>query len=157
MTLPEKNPDHDGHDPNQPGGIRLGVGVSVQESALEFSFSSSSGPGGQNVNRRSTKVRLRVGLDDLPLRPAATRRLRTIAASQITDAGDLVLTCDNSRSQRANKEECINRLRELVARAMVAPKPRRATKPSRGSVERRLKAKRVQSDRKSRRKPNIDD
>ena len=157
MTPPEKNPDRPGKGQTPPGEIRLGVGVSVPEAVLEFSFSSSSGPGGQNVNRRSTKVRLRISLDDLPLRPAAARRLRTIAASQITDAGDLVIACDTSRSQRANKEECLDRLRELVAKSMVAPKPRKPTKPSRGAIERRLKAKRIQSDRKARRRPNHDE
>lgn len=157
MTPPEKNPKQEAQGQTPQGEIRLGVGVSIPEHLLEFTFSSSSGPGGQNVNRRSTKVRLRISLADLPLRPSAARRLRTIAASQITDAGDVIITCDTSRSQRANKDECLDRLKELVAKSMVAPKPRKPTKPSRGAVERRLKAKRIQSDRKARRRPNHDE
>ncbi|MCB9837352.1 MAG: aminoacyl-tRNA hydrolase [Phycisphaera sp.] len=136
--------------------MRLAAGVSVPESALEFTFVSSSGPGGQNVNRRSTKARLRVRVEDLPLRPAAERRLRTLAGSLITDEGDLVIVCDTTRSQRANREECLDRLKELVARSLVAPKPRKKTKPTRGSVERRLKEKRIRSERKTRRKSDDD-
>lgn len=156
MTPGQNNPKSAEQASPPPGEIRLGVGVSIPESMLEFTFASSSGPGGQNVNRRSTKARLRVRVEDLPLRPAAARRLATIAASFITDDGDLVITCDSTRSQRANRDECIERLKELVARAMVAPKPRKKTKPSRGAIERRLKAKRITSQRKSRRKPDFD-
>jgi len=146
-------------DPSQqpPGEIRLAAGVMVPESVLEFTFVSSSGPGGQNVNRRSTKARLRVRVEDLPLRPAAERRLRTLAGTMITDEGELILTCDTTRSQRANREECLDRLKELVARSLVAPKPRKKTKPTRGSVERRLKEKRIRSQRKSRRKGDQDE
>lgn len=150
----------DGHpDQNHgasPGEIRLAAGVSVPESAIEFTFVSSSGPGGQNVNRRSTKARLRVRLADLGLRPAAERRLRTLAGTLLTDEGELILTSDATRSQRANREDCLDRLKELVARSLVAPKPRKKTKPTRGSVERRLKEKRIRSERKSRRKSDDD-
>ena len=75
----------------------------------------------------------------------------------ITDEGELILTCDTTRSQRANREECLDRLKELVARSLVAPKPRKKTKPTRGSVERRLKEKRIRSQRKSRRKGDQDE
>lgn len=154
MTPTPKQPD-----PSQrpAGEIRLAAGVMVPESVLEFTFVSSSGPGGQNVNRRSTKARLRVRVEDLPLRPAAERRLRTLAGTMITDEGELILTCDTTRSQRANREECLDRLKELVARSLVAPKPRKKTKPTRGSVERRLKEKRIRSQRKSRRKGDQDE
>ncbi len=150
-------------NPNQPdpseqpaGEIRLAAGVMVPDSALEFTFVSSSGPGGQNVNRRSTKARLRIKVSDLSLRPAAERRLRTLAGPMLLGDDELVFTCDTTRSQRANKEECLSRLRELVARALVAPKPRKKTKPTRGSVERRLKEKRIRAQRKTRRKDEGD-
>ena len=153
MTPTPKQPEPG----EQPAGeIRLAAGVMVPESVLEFSFVSSSGPGGQNVNRRSTKARLRVRVADLGLRPAAERRLRTLAGPSLLGDEELVFTCDTTRSQRANKEECLARLRELVARAMVAPKPRKKTKPTRGSVERRLKEKRIRSERKTRRKDGGD-
>lgn len=148
-------PDRPHVDP-KPGEVRLAAGVSVPESAIEFTFAASSGPGGQNVNKRATKARLRVKLADLGLRPAAERRLRTLAGSLLTAEGEIVIAADTSRSQRANREECLERLRELVARALVAPKPRKKTKPTRGSVERRLDEKRQRSQRKGRRRDTSD-
>jgi len=138
------------------GEIRLAAGVVVPEAALEFTYVSSSGPGGQNVNRRSTKARLRLKVADLALRPAAERRLRNLAGSLITDEDELIIASDSTRSQRANREDCLDRLKELVARSLVAPKPRKKTKPTRGSVERRLKEKRIRSQRKSRRQGDAD-
>lgn len=148
-------PDHDRARP-QPGEVRLAAGVGVPEALIEFTFAASSGPGGQNVNKRATKARLRVKLADLGLRPAAVRRLRTLAGTLLTDEGEIVIAADTSRSQRANREECLDRLRELVARALVAPKPRKKTKPTRGSVERRLEEKRQLSQRKRRRQDTSD-
>ena len=143
-------------EPASPGEVRLGVGVVVPGSALRFSYASSSGPGGQNVNRRSTKARLRVWIDDLGLKPAATARLVEQAGALLTSERELIIASDTSRSQRANKEACLDRLRELVARAIVPPKVRKPTRPTRGSKERRLKAKKIQSDRKSRRRDGFD-
>lgn len=153
MTPTPKQPEPE----DRPAGeIRLAAGVVVPEAALEFTFVSSSGPGGQNVNRRSTKARLRLKVADLALRPAAERRLRNLAGSLITDEDELVIASDSTRSQRANREDCLDRLKELVARSLVAPKPRKKTKPTRGSVERRLKEKRIRSQRKSRRQGDAD-
>lgn len=153
MTPTPKQPEPE----ERPAGeIRLAAGVVVPEAALEFTYVSSSGPGGQNVNRRSTKARLRLKVADLALRPAAERRLRNLAGSLITDEDELVIASDSTRSQRANREDCLDRLKELVARSLVAPKPRKKTKPTRGSVERRLKEKRIRSQRKSRRQGDAD-
>lgn len=153
MTPTPKQPEPE----DRPAGeIRLAAGVVVPEAALEFTFVSSSGPGGQNVNRRSTKARLRLKVADLALRPAAERRLRNLAGSLITDEDELIIASDSTRSQRANREDCLDRLKELVARSLVAPKPRKKTKPTRGSVERRLKEKRIRSQRKSRRQGDAD-
>ncbi len=153
MTPTPKQPEPE----DRPAGeIRLAAGVVVPEAALEFTYVSSSGPGGQNVNRRSTKARLRLKVADLALRPAAERRLRNLAGSLITDEDELVIASDSTRSQRANREDCLDRLKELVARSLVAPKPRKKTKPTRGSVERRLKEKRIRSQRKSRRQGDAD-
>lgn len=153
MTPTSKQPEPE----ERPAGeIRLAAGVVVPEAALEFTYVSSSGPGGQNVNRRSTKARLRLKVADLALRPAAERRLRNLAGSLITDEDELVIASDATRSQRANREDCLDRLKELVARSLVAPKPRKKTKPTRGSVERRLKEKRIRSQRKSRRQGDAD-
>lgn len=145
MEKPESNP----------GRIRLGAGVFVPESALSFRAVRSSGPGGQNVNKRSTKVELRVRVDDLGLNEDARRRLQRLAGSRLTADGELILTSEGERSQRRNREEALARLRELVVRACTRPKKRVATKPTRGSRERRLQSKRERGEKKeSRRPPN---
>lgn len=131
-----------------PPGLELAPNVRVPESALEFSFVSSSGPGGQNVNKRATKAVLRLRLDDLPINPEARQRLASLGSFYVTGGGELVIACDENRSQERNKDGCLERLRALLIRAMKRPKVRKATKPSHGSKERRLTAKRVQSERK---------
>jgi len=136
--------------------VRLAPGVSIPEGLLAFTFSSSSGPGGQNVNKRATKCLLRVALADLPLTAAQAGRLRRLAPSAVTDAGELLITGDEHRSQPRNKAECIDRLRDLVRRSLVAPKVRRATKPTRGSRERRLAEKKRTGQTKARRRAEPD-
>jgi ribosome-associated protein len=141
-------------DPSSPApsdGLRIGPSLTIPGAALTFSFISSSGPGGQNVNKRATKCLLRVRLDALPISPGQRARLVQLAGSVATDAGDLLITADDNRSQLRNRDECLDKLAGLIRRALVAPKVRRATRPTRGSKERRLQAKRVQSDRKRRR------
>ncbi len=123
------------------GGVAIAPGVVVPESALEFSYSSSSGPGGQNVNKRATKATLRVRVADIPVALGARDRLRTGAAMYLTGDDALVIQCDEHRSQARNKEGCLERLRAMVVAAMRVPKVRRATRPTRGSRERRLEAK----------------
>jgi ribosome-associated protein len=126
-------------------GVRVGPGI------LRFAFSSSSGPGGQNVNKRATKTELRVRLIDLPIPADARHRLVTIAGQRVTADGELIITSDEHRSQGQNRAECLARLRELLVRAMARPRKRRPTRPSRGSIERRLTAKRATGERKRRR------
>lgn len=129
-------------------GLEIAPGVRINPSLLLFSFASSSGPGGQNVNKRATKAELRVALSDLPIPADARERLAAIAGRRLTDTGEIVLTSDEQRSQAQNRAACLQRLRELLVQALVRPKRRRATKPSRGSVERRLQSKRATSERK---------
>jgi len=124
-----------------PGRAPLAPGVSVPASALEFNFVASGGPGGQNVNKVATKAELRVRLADLGLPGPVAARLAVLAGRRLTDAGEIVISSDGHRSQSRNREECLVRLRELIVRAQVRPKVRRKTKPSRGSVERRLESK----------------
>lgn len=134
------------------GGERLAPGVFVDPGALGFRAVRSTGPGGQNVNKRSTKVELRVELDAIPLDRGARARLRRLAGSRLNAAGEIVITSDEERSQKRNRSACLERLREMVARALVKPIPRKKTRPSRGSVERRLKAKRKRGEVKRTRK-----
>ena len=145
MIEPDQTP------PPPTDGLRIGPSLSIPSAALEFSFSSSSGPGGQNVNKRATKSLLRVRLDGLPLTHAQRARLIHLAGSAVTDSGDLLISADDNRSQIRNRDECLEKLAALIRRALVAPKIRRPTKPSRGAKERRLLAKRINSDRKKRR------
>src|SRR4051812_37463595 len=126
-----------------PGSVTLAPGVYIDAGMLAFSFASSSGPGGQNVNKKATKAELRVPLYFLPIPEDARHRLAVLAGQRLTASGELVITSDEHRSQNRNKAECLARLRKLVVRAMVVPRPRRPTRPSRGSVERRLQSKKT--------------
>jgi ribosome-associated protein len=113
----------------------------VPEDALRFEFARSSGPGGQNVNKRSTKCQLRVALGDVALPPEAMERFAALAGGLIVGAGEVLIEADEFRSQLQNKDACVERLVQMLARALVRPKVRRKTKPSRGSVQRRLSEK----------------
>lgn len=121
-------------------------------SALSFSFVASAGPGGQNVNKRATKCVLRVSLSSLNLTPPQLHRLAGLASHYLTSEGELVIDSGEHRSQSQNRDECIERLSDLVRTCMVAPKVRRKTKPSKGSIRRRLDDKRSRGETKARRK-----
>ena len=108
MTPPSDQ--HEAHDPSGDGGYRLAPRVVLPEHLVTFETMRASGPGGQNVNKRSTKVRLRVQLEDLPIGPAAARRLEKIASANLTEDGVLLIETDETRSQRRNREACVERL-----------------------------------------------
>jgi ribosome-associated protein len=135
------------------GGERLAPGVTVPEDALRFQFVSSSGPGGQNVNRRATKAELRVHLDAIGLPDDARARLESLAGSRAVASGELIIVSDRFRSQRRNRDDCLDRLRRLVVRALQRPRTRRPTRPTRASVRRRLEEKSRRSDTKKLRRP----
>jgi ribosome-associated protein len=140
-------------DPSAGGRERLGPGLWIDKGALRFRAVSSSGPGGQNVNRRATRVELRVDLADLPLGEAARERLTRIASHLLTDAGELIITCEEHRSQKRNRRGCVERLGELVRAARVRPKVRKKTRPSAGAKRRRLEEKKKRGELKRRRRP----
>jgi ribosome-associated protein len=125
----------------------------VSPDAIGISFVRSSGPGGQNVNKRSTKAQLRINIDEIPLNDRARARLLRLGRSAINTKNELVLNADDTRSQSRNRKACMDRLREIIMRAMIEPKARRATKPTRGSVRRRLEEKKQRSQTKQRRRP----
>ncbi|MEM6553858.1 MAG: alternative ribosome rescue aminoacyl-tRNA hydrolase ArfB [Planctomycetota bacterium] len=145
-------PDPAPAQPDPPNTLRLAPSVFLPEADLRFEFVRSSGPGGQNVNKRSTKAVLTVPRDALAavLPPGAFRRLIAANARYLTDT-DLTLTDSGSRSQRANRDACIDRLAELVAAALVRPTPRKKTKPSRAVHQRRLDAKKQRGQLKRQR------
>jgi ribosome-associated protein len=139
--------------------VQITAGVALSADLLKFSFSSSGGPGGQNVNKLATRAQLRVAMADLEsiLGISVCLRLRRLAGSRVTAAGDLLITDETTRSQHRNRQECLDRFRELVLRALVAPRPRKRTKPSRAARARRLDAKRRRGQTKQHRRPGGDE
>jgi len=140
-----------GRDPSQLD--RLAPAVYAEPGAVRFEFVKSSGPGGQNVNKRATKAVLRVALDDLVARPGILRRLERLASPWLTSDGEIVIEADEHRSQRRNKEACLERLRALLVKASAEPKKRVPTKPSRSAQRRRVDEKKHRGQIKQRRKP----
>ena len=132
--------------------------VTIPVAELVYTASRSSGPGGQHVNTTDTRIQLRWNLEgSTALTEAQRDRIRRALASRLTEAGDLLLASDKHRSQRRNREEVTQRLAALVREALVPPKPRRKTKPTRASKERRLDDKKRRSEvKKGRGKPTGD-
>ncbi len=130
--------------------MQIAPGVTLPEAALSFSFSRSSGPGGQNVNKLNTRATLTVSIDALQaaLPAYAVNRLPTVASRYMTQQG-IQITSEESRSQIANRRACIERLREVLVQAMTRPRRRKPTKPSAGSVRRRIEAKKQRGKVKS--------
>ncbi len=129
-------------------------GEDVDLGPVEIHFIHSSGPGGQNVNKVATAAQLRYDLSRAPLGEAQRRRLQMLAPGYLSRDGFLVITARNHRSQALNKAEALARLADLLARAMAPPpKPRKATRPSRRAVERRLTEKKRRGQSKAGRGP----
>lgn len=157
--MPPNDPQPPTPKPRPAGvGTEIAPGLSVPESALDYAAVRSSGPGGQNVNKVSTKVELRVHLADLPIPTWALDRLRGLAGRRLSDAGVLVIAADEHRSQSRNKSECLERLRLLLIQAMTRPKRRVKTKPTKSSQRRRVDEKKARSGiKKNRSRPGHDD
>jgi len=110
--------------------------------ATQVSFIRSAGPGGQNVNKVATAAQLRFRLADCPgLDEASAGRLRKLAGRRLTDSDEILIVARNHRTQEGNRRDAWERLTALVEAALKAPVPRRATKPTRASRERRLSGK----------------
>ena len=126
--------------------IRIARGVLVPTAALEWRAVRSSGPGGQNVNKVSSKVELRVELRRRDgLSTPARRAPRGPRRGKLDAEGRLVVTSQRTRDQLRNLEDARAKVQRLVERALRVPRPRRITAPSRGAVERRLRTKHVRS------------
>lgn len=134
----------------------LAPGVGVGPGGLRWQFARSSGPGGQNVNKLNTKAELWVSLTALRgLDEHALARLKLLAGKRLTRDGELHLVAETDRSQEANRAAVLEKLRQLLIQAKHRPKTRRRTRPTRGSQQRRMDAKKRRSETKSHRRNDL--
>ncbi|MFA0963346.1 alternative ribosome rescue aminoacyl-tRNA hydrolase ArfB [Roseivirga sp. BDSF3-8] len=123
------------------------------ERECSFQTSRSGGAGGQHVNKVETRVELRFAIEDSALLSETEKaRIYKKLGNRINKEGELQVVCQESRSQLKNKEQCVERFYTLLAKAFTKPKKRKATKPTKASVQRRLKSKQKQAEKKANRR-----
>jgi ribosome-associated protein len=115
--------------------------VEIPEDALSERFLAATGPGGQNVNKVATACQLRADVFKLGLSPEAYERLKAIAGSRMTTAGELIITARRFRTQEANREDARRRLAEMIAEAHLVQRKRKPTRPSRAAKAKRIDEK----------------
>lgn len=130
----------------------------IPSSEYILEFARSGGPGGQNVNKVSSKAQLRFKVGaSLVLSEDQKNRVREILKNRLTNNDEILVVAEDERSQIQNRELVVTRFQELIAQALHVPKKRRATRPTRNSKERRLQTKKIISERKqSRQRANLD-
>ena len=130
----------------------------IPDGELQWSFVRSSGPGGQNVNKVASKAVLRRNLAGSASLPDPVKaRFRAQQRNRITADGDLIVTSQRFRDQERNKEDCLEKLRDMILQATLIPKPRKPSKPGRAARERRLQVKRHHSEIKKNRRVSGDE
>ena len=138
--------------PAQPTVLEVTPQIRIPMGEFSFTFARSSGPGGQNVNKVNSKATLHWPITSSASLPEDVRA-RFVAAfgGQINKQGELVLQSQRFRDQERNIEDCLEKLRDMLQHAAIAPKRRKKTRPSRASKQRRLNDKKARSEVKSRR------
>jgi len=122
--------------------IQITPDITIHENEISYDFVRASGPGGQNVNKVSTGVQLRFDAANSPALPADVReRLIKLAGSRASDQGVIVIEAKRSRRQSRNRQQALTVLRSLIQQAERKPRKRVSTRPTRGSIERRMKSK----------------
>lgn len=116
--------------------------IVLPDTDVRLTFVKAAGPGGQNVNKLATAAQLRFDLARTTVLPEAVKqRLRRLAGRRLTDDDQILILARNQRTQEGNRREAFDRLHALIDAASIEPKPRKATKPTRASKERRLASK----------------
>ena len=129
--------------------LEIGTGVVIADRDLSVAFVRASGPGGQNVNKVATAAQLRFDLAGTSaLSEPQKQRARALAGHRLTEEGAILIIARNHRTQERNRAEALERLRELLGRALIEPRLRRATKPTRAAREARLARKARTQQRK---------
>jgi ribosome-associated protein len=133
------------------------VKINIPEYELYFSYSRSSGPGGQNVNKVNSKATMFWDYNNSPsVSDYVKRRLKSMFTNFINEDGLIVIISQESRSQKMNADLCLEKLYDMISRASVVPKVRKKSKPTRSSVEKRLTTKKRDGEIKKNRKKNYE-
>ena len=130
--------------------VRITASIAIPLSEVTFTFERSPGPGGQNVNKLNTRAEMRFDLRQSPsLSPDQRQRLETRLGPRLTRGGVLIIRSSRFRTQRRNREDCLEKFADLLGAGLAPPRPRRGpTRPTRAAIARRLEAKKRQSRKK---------